>query len=56
MLALFILAILLSLVNANAQDYIDNGIDSSGEDSYSNSSNCIGKYTDLQSYNNYLKI
>ena len=44
MLALFILAILLSIISANAQDYTDNDIDSNGEESYSNSSNCIGKY------------
>ena len=50
MLALFILAILLSIINVNAQDYVDDNIDSSGEDSYSNISNCIGKYKDLQSY------
>ena len=38
---------MLSIVNVNAQDYADNDIDSSGEDSYSNISNCIGKYKDF---------
>ena len=41
---------MLSIINVNAQDYADNDIDSNGEDSYSNISNCIGKYKDLQSY------
>ena len=41
MVALFMLAILLSFTNTNAQD---------GVNSYCNISNCISKYTDLQKY------
>ena len=41
MLALSMLAVLLCFTSTNAQD---------GEDSYGNSTNCIGKYRDLQTY------
>ena len=45
---LFVYTIMLSL--ANAQDYGESGNDDSGAITYSNNSNCISKYRDLQSY------